>query len=72
MLKIKSIIIAIGASILAILSIFIYGFSKGKKEKESEILKEGVKDALETKKREDDRRTDNIDDVIKRVQKYSN
>lgn len=71
MINIKSVLGTIGATIITIISIFFYGKSKGSKEKESEILKTGVNDALETKKKEHDRRNDSIDERVKRMREYS-
>lgn len=71
MISLKSMVISGLAALVSIASVFFYGVRKGRKSKESEIIKEGYKDAMATKIREDDRRNDNIDDVVKRMRKYS-
>lgn len=65
--SLSTILAAIGATLATVIGIFCFAFTKGKKAKEGEVLKTGVDDALETKKREDARRDDTIDDVVKRL-----
>lgn len=69
--NIKTIIFSIASSFIAILGIFFYGIKKGKSQKESQIIKKGIDDAIQTKAREDIRRNDDINDVVERMRKYS-
>jgi len=69
--KIKLIIASVSAAIFSLAGVFFYGLSKGKREKEYEILKKNAEDALETNKREEARRNDSIDDVVKRMRDYT-
>lgn len=65
---------AITSFVSAVLGVivFFYGKIEGKRAKELEMLNKSVSDALETKKREENRRSDSIDDVVKRMRKYTN
>ena len=62
---IKSVIFLVG-----ICGVFGFGFFKGKKSAEIKQLKNNLEDATESKKRQSNRRNDNISTVKRRMQKY--
>ena len=67
---IKNLFTQIAAIIAAILAIFTIGNFFGKKSQKIEQLKEDFTDAVETKKRQNIRKNDDIVAVRKRMQKY--
>ncbi|MBP7709871.1 MAG: hypothetical protein KA100_02230 [Rickettsiales bacterium] len=67
---IKNLFIQIAAFIAAILAIFTLGNFFGKKSQKIEQLKEDFTDAVESKKRQNIRKNDDIVAVHKRMQKY--
>ena len=62
---IKSVIFLVG-----ICTVFGFGFFKGKKSAEIKQLKNNLEDAKKSKKRQANRRDDNISTVKRRMQKY--
>lgn len=58
---------AIAATIIAIFSLGNYW---GKKSQKNQQLSEDVNDALQSRKRQEDRRHDDINAIRKRMQKY--
>ncbi len=65
LLMIKSVVL------LGIIStVFIFGYFKGKKSEQIKQLKNNLKDAKKSKKRQLNRRNDNITTVRKRMQKH--
>ena len=57
--------------LLGIIStVFIFGYFKGKKSEQIKQLKNNLKDAKKSKKRQLNRRNDNITTVRKRMQKH--
>ncbi len=67
---IKNLFIQISAIVGAILAIFTLGNFFGKKSQKIEQLKEDFTDAVESKKRQNIRKNDDIVAVRKRMQKY--
>ncbi len=67
---IETIIIKSVIFLAGICTIFGFGFFKGKKSAESKQLKNNLEDATESKKRQSNRRNDNISTVKRRMQKY--
>ncbi|MDH5645655.1 MAG: hypothetical protein OEY79_01855 [Anaplasmataceae bacterium] len=67
---IETIIIKSVIFLAGICTIFSFGFFKGKKSAEIKQLKNNLKDAKKSKKRQVNRRNDNISTVKRRMQKY--
>ena len=67
---IKNLFTQIAAIVGAILAIFTLGNFFGKKSQKIEHLKEDFTDAVESKKRQNIRKNDDIVAVRKRMQKY--
>lgn len=67
---IKNLFTQIAAIVGAILAIFTLGNFFGKKSQKIEQLKEDFTDAVESKKRQNIRKNDDIVAVRKRMQKY--
>jgi hypothetical protein len=67
---IKNLFTQIAAIVGAILTIFTLGNFFGKKSQKIEQLKEDFTDAVESKKRQNIRKNDDIVAVRKRMQKY--
>ncbi len=67
---IETIIIKSVIFLTGICTIFGFGFFKGKKSAETKQLKNNLEDAKKSKKRQTNRRNDNISTVKQRMQKY--
>lgn len=67
---IETIVIKSVMFLAGICTIFGFGFFKGKKSVEIKQLKNNLKDAAKSKKRQSNRRNDNISTVKLRMQKY--
>ncbi len=67
---IQSLIGKIIAALGAVLAIFTIGNLLGKKSQKSFQIEENFSDAIESKKRQEIRKHDDISDVKRRMQKY--
>lgn len=67
---IRDLLTKVVAIISAILAIFTLGNFYGKKSQKTKQLEEDFEDAIQSKKRQENRRGDDISAVRKRMQKY--
>ena len=67
---IETIIIKSVIFLAGICTIFGFGFFNGKKSAETKQLKNNLKDAKKSKKRQVNRRSDSVSTVKRRMQKY--
>ena len=66
----EGLIIKIAISSGVIAAVFVFSYYKGKEAQKNQQLQKGIENAIKTKKRRSARRSDNINTVRKRMQKY--
>lgn len=67
---IQNLLARLAAIVGAMIAIFTLGNFYGKKSQKTKQLEENFSDAIESKKRQENRRSDDISAVRKRMQKY--